>query len=178
MQRRADTPGRTLNVSMATLAEIRRAGLAALAAALGPVGVARFLRMNEEGQGDHPAEQETRAAAPATNERLDALDTANAVLGDSRRTAAHTGGPGRGGPVMTAGAVREVGIESLTLTLGPVGMIRFLQQFETGHGDYTAERQRREVPGTPGKVVALAEEIIREQEARRLGPPSASSLDR
>lgn len=37
--------------------------------------------------------------------------------------------------------IRRAGIEALTRELGPVGLVRFLQQFETGHGDYTAERQ-------------------------------------
>jgi len=31
-------------------------------------------------------------------------------------------------------------LEALTKALGPVGMARFLQQFETGMGDYTKER--------------------------------------
>lgn len=30
--------------------------------------------------------------------------------------------------------------EALVRELGPVGMVRFLQQLETGSGDYTAER--------------------------------------
>lgn len=38
--------------------------------------------------------------------------------------------------------IRRLGLEALTRQLGPVGMIRFLQQFETGQGDYTAERHR------------------------------------
>lgn len=33
------------------------------------------------------------------------------------------------------------GIEALVRELGPVGMARFLQQFETEAGDYTRERQ-------------------------------------
>jgi hypothetical protein len=32
------------------------------------------------------------------------------------------------------------GLEALREKLGRVGMIRFLQQFETGHGDYATER--------------------------------------
>lgn len=36
--------------------------------------------------------------------------------------------------------IREEGIRALITQLGPVGMVRFLQQFETGRGDYTAER--------------------------------------
>jgi hypothetical protein len=35
----------------------------------------------------------------------------------------------------------QTGLEALLERLGPVGMIRFLQQFETGQGDYTAERE-------------------------------------
>ena len=31
--------------------------------------------------------------------------------------------------------------EALAHELGPVGMVRFLQQFETGRGDYTVERE-------------------------------------
>jgi hypothetical protein len=37
--------------------------------------------------------------------------------------------------------IRRMGLEALMKRLGPMGMIRFLQQFETGYGDYTAERE-------------------------------------
>jgi len=37
--------------------------------------------------------------------------------------------------------IRRMGLEALLERLGPVGMVRFLQQFETGYGDYTAERE-------------------------------------
>ena len=33
-------------------------------------------------------------------------------------------------------------IRKLVEKLGPVGMVRFLQQFEMGKGDYTKERDR------------------------------------
>jgi len=36
--------------------------------------------------------------------------------------------------------IRKKGIEALNNALGPVGMVRFLHQFETGAGDYTKER--------------------------------------
>ncbi len=36
--------------------------------------------------------------------------------------------------------LRKVGLEALTKALGPLGMVRFIQQFETGAGDYTKER--------------------------------------
>ncbi len=56
--------------------------------------------------------------------------------------------------------IRETGIRALITHLGPVGMIRFLQQFETGHGDYTAEREH--LLGDPD-LQALASEIQRRQ---------------
>ena len=36
--------------------------------------------------------------------------------------------------------VREAGLKALTEALGPLGMVRFMQQFEDGHGDYTKEK--------------------------------------
>ncbi len=38
--------------------------------------------------------------------------------------------------------LRKLGIEALAKALGPVGMVRFLQQFEAGVGDYTKEREQ------------------------------------
>jgi len=43
---------------------------------------------------------------------------------------------------MTPEQIREAGLEAVARKLGPVGMARFLQQFESGKGDYTAERRR------------------------------------
>jgi hypothetical protein len=42
--------------------------------------------------------------------------------------------------MMSLEEIRQIGLEALSRELGPVGMVRFLQQFETGYGDYTAER--------------------------------------
>ena len=41
----------------------------------------------------------------------------------------------------TPAQIRERGIEALAKALGPVGMARFLQQFEMGSGDYTRDRE-------------------------------------
>ena len=41
---------------------------------------------------------------------------------------------------MSPADIRKVGLEAVAKKLGPVGMVRFLQQFETGYGDYTKER--------------------------------------
>ena len=42
---------------------------------------------------------------------------------------------------LTLDQIRRKGLEALRRELGPVGMIRFLQQFETGSGDYSRERR-------------------------------------
>ncbi len=42
---------------------------------------------------------------------------------------------------MSLREIRAAGLSALTRELGPVGMARFLQQFETGRGDYTRERE-------------------------------------
>lgn len=41
---------------------------------------------------------------------------------------------------MTLEQIRLTGLRALSRDLGAVGLVRFLQQFETGYGDYTAER--------------------------------------
>lgn len=41
---------------------------------------------------------------------------------------------------MTLWEVRQAGLAALSERLGAVGMVRFLQQFESGYGDYSVER--------------------------------------
>ncbi len=41
---------------------------------------------------------------------------------------------------MSPADIRKAGLEAVAKKLGPLGMVRFLQQFETGRGDYTKER--------------------------------------
>jgi hypothetical protein len=43
---------------------------------------------------------------------------------------------------MSPAVIRKVGLEAVAKKLGPLGMVRFLQQFETGRGDYTKERDQ------------------------------------
>ena len=39
--------------------------------------------------------------------------------------------------------VRKVGLQALNEALGPVGMVRFIQQYENGSGDYTEEKYQK-----------------------------------
>jgi hypothetical protein len=65
---------------------------------------------------------------------------------------------------MTLEQIRLTGLQALARDLGPVGLVRFLQQFETGHGDYTAERRCWLGERT---VQDLAQEIERQREGDR-----------
>lgn len=38
--------------------------------------------------------------------------------------------------------IRRMGIEALIEKLGPVGMVEFIRQFDSGYGDYTKERHK------------------------------------
>lgn len=46
------------------------------------------------------------------------------------------------GTTLTQNEIVRAGYKALVEALGPVNFIRFLQQFETGSGDYTRERER------------------------------------
>jgi hypothetical protein len=46
------------------------------------------------------------------------------------------------GQTMSLEQIRIAGMEALARELGIVGMVRFLQQFETGHGDYSKDRHK------------------------------------
>lgn len=39
--------------------------------------------------------------------------------------------------------VRTIGIQALREALGPVGAVRFMQQYDMGYGDYTKEKKRK-----------------------------------
>jgi len=62
---------------------------------------------------------------------------------------------------MTLNEIRREGLKALAEKLGPVGMVRFLQQYETGHGDYTAEREAWQ---NNLDEEAFLEKVLKEQE--------------
>ena len=61
---------------------------------------------------------------------------------------------------MTLDQIRRKGLKALERHLGLDGMIRFLQQFKTGWGDYTKERHKwlKET-----SVETLAEKIVKQR---------------
>ena len=43
---------------------------------------------------------------------------------------------------LTLYEIRTIGFDALMRELGPAGAIRFIQQYESGHGDYTRNRKK------------------------------------
>lgn len=59
--------------------------------------------------------------------------------------------------------IRTIGMKALLRELGPVGMIRFLQQYQTGSGDYTHERHKHLLKRN---VKEIAAEIVKERQKK------------
>jgi hypothetical protein len=66
--------------------------------------------------------------------------------------------------------IHKAGIEVLSSELGPVGMVRFIQQFDKGSGDYTAERAQLHAGKTVDDVMTAIEKVRAERE-RAPKPP-------
>ena len=64
---------------------------------------------------------------------------------------------------LAAEKIRARGVKALTRELGPAGMVQFMQQFGSGHGDYTRERHKILDKLTVDEVVAA----IRRKRAKR-----------
>jgi hypothetical protein len=60
--------------------------------------------------------------------------------------------------IMTPVELRRQGLEALTKALGYVGMVRFLQQFDEGSGDYTQERHQWQDELTVADIMAQIKE--------------------
>ncbi|MDR3196651.1 MAG: hypothetical protein LBU34_02175 [Planctomycetaceae bacterium] len=52
--------------------------------------------------------------------------------------------------------IRKIGLQALKDALGPVGMVRFIQQYENGYGDYTKEKYQQ-----PNLTVEEIDTILR-----------------
>jgi hypothetical protein len=64
---------------------------------------------------------------------------------------------------LTLYEIRTIGFEALLRELGPAGAIRFIQQYETGHGDYTRDRKKL----LPKKSVReIGREIMKKRQSK------------
>jgi len=64
---------------------------------------------------------------------------------------------------LTLNKIRKIGFEALLRELGPAGTIRFIQQYETGRGDYTRDRRK----WLPKKSVKeIGKQIVKERKSK------------
>ena len=63
--------------------------------------------------------------------------------------------------------LRRRGIEVLVRELGYADAMRFLQQFGSGRGDYTSERDRLAAPRTDAELLAEADRLVEQERKRR-----------
>ncbi|MDR0630127.1 MAG: hypothetical protein LBG24_10935 [Treponema sp.] len=54
--------------------------------------------------------------------------------------------------------IRKIGLQALKEALGPVGMVRFIQQYENGYGDYTKEKYQQ-----PNLAIEEIDAILRDK---------------
>jgi hypothetical protein len=73
--------------------------------------------------------------------------------------------------MMSDEQILELGFEALVSKLGPVGMIRFIHQFDTGKGNYTEDRhQWLEVSDVETLAKQIQQEDITEYKVKALSP--------
>ena len=64
---------------------------------------------------------------------------------------------------LTLYEIRTIGFDALIRELGPAGAIRFIQQYESGQGDYTRNRKKL----LPKKSVReLGKQIIKQRQSK------------
>jgi hypothetical protein len=64
---------------------------------------------------------------------------------------------------LTLYEIRTIGFDALIRELGPAGAVRFIQQYEAGHGDYT--RNRRKL--LPKKSVReIGRQIVKQRQSK------------
>ncbi len=68
---------------------------------------------------------------------------------------------------LTQSQLMQIGIEALAKCLGPAGMLRFMQQYNQGSGDYTRDRDK--ILGNP-----TLREIVAEIKERRQAQVNSS----
>ena len=70
---------------------------------------------------------------------------------------------------LTPTEIQKLGIDTLSLALGPAGMGLFMHQFDIGRGDYT--RDRDEILGNP-----TIEEIVARIKEKQISPVESSDV--
>jgi hypothetical protein len=137
-----------IDVSELTQAQIEQLGIEALANALGSAGMGLFMHQFQIGSGDYTRDRDKVLGEPTLTEivarikkrRQSSVESSDALTKFTSLKMIDVS-------KLTQAQIRQLGIEALTKALGPIGMARFMQQFEMGSGDYT--RDRDQILGDP-----------------------------
>lgn len=149
------------DVSNFTQAQLQQMGLEALAKSLGPVGMLRFIQQFEKGSGDYTRDRDKILGNSTLDEIIAEIKERRKEQAESSDALPkYTSMKMIDVSKLTQAKIRQMGIEALTKALEPAGMVRFMQQFEKGSGDYT--RDRNQILGD-----ITDEEIITSIEKRR-----------
>lgn len=70
---------------------------------------------------------------------------------------------------MTLDEIRQKGLDALFRELGPIGMMRFLQQYEPGSGNYARERRKWVEKTTPDELRTLVSAKQAKKKRRKIG---------
>jgi hypothetical protein len=66
---------------------------------------------------------------------------------------------------LTPYEVRTIGFEVLLRELGSAGAIRFIQQYESGQGDYTRDRKKK-LPKKSARSGEIGAEMMKERQSK------------
>ncbi len=66
---------------------------------------------------------------------------------------------------LTLYEIRTIGFEALLRELGPAGAIRFIQQYESGHGDYTRNRKKL-LPKKSARSGEIGKQIMKQRQSK------------
>ncbi len=66
---------------------------------------------------------------------------------------------------LTLYEIRTIGFEALLRELGPAGAIRFIQQYESGRGDYTRNRKKL-LPKKSARSGEIGKQIMKERQSK------------
>ena len=66
---------------------------------------------------------------------------------------------------LTLYEIRTIGFEALLCELGPAGAIRFIQQYKSGHGDYTRKRKKL-LPKKSARSGEIGKQIMKQRQSK------------
>lgn len=66
---------------------------------------------------------------------------------------------------LTLYEIRTIGFEALLRELGPAGAIRFIQQYESGRGDYTRNRKKL-LPKKSARSGEIGKQIMKQRQSK------------